>query len=107
MKRKEIKFDSPAHKRANKLWKEIIEKVGGPYNASILTGISQSRISMVTRGSLELDGSRTQVLPTLEQAIKMALLADDENITAEKLLPEHDFKYIYQYVQERIKNEIR
>ena len=41
---------------------------------------------------------RRQILPTPEQAVRMALLTEGV-IRAEHLLPNHNFDYIYKYAE--------
>jgi len=103
-----IKFKSEKDEAAHHAWCTAMRIIGGPSVASELSGIRQSTLSTITNGrkikSKVLthinEYYRAQVHPTLEQAIKISLLTDCQ-ITAEKLLPGHNFKYLYEYTQMR------
>lgn len=104
-----IKFKSEKDEAAHRAWCTAMQIIGGPSVASELSGIRQSTLSTITNGRKikskvmkNVDEYyRVQVYPTIEQALKISLLTDCQ-ITAEKLLPSHNFKYLYTYVKIKI-----
>lgn len=100
-KRKEpIHFEKKADRNAHKSFLMAIETLGGPSKASELSGIMQSQISIIKHGrkkaQLSLRNKRKQEWPTPEQAMRISTLLNMQ-ISAEELLPHHDFSYIYEY----------
>lgn len=97
-------YNTPKNEKAKKAWLKALEIIGGSRIATELSGIRQCKISLITNGSTSRrkdatakDG-RHQHYPTVEQAIKISILTKGK-IRAEKLIPHHNFKYIYKYVK--------
>lgn len=99
MKYIQLEFANRKAKKANKSWTDAIQLLGGPSEASRLSGINQGAISQIIHGSM-IKSKRFQRFPTIDQAIKISLLVD-KKITAEDMLPEYDFSYLYRYFGDR------
>lgn len=98
-----IKYQSEAHKKAHEHWLRAMEIAGGHFIISQLLNINWSKLSVITNGQLVRgEKYRKQWFPTPEQAMKISLLTACK-VTAEQLLPDYDFKYIYKYAKTRKK----
>lgn len=97
-----IKFERRADKNAHKSFLVAIEILGGPSKAAKLSGVTQSQISIIKCGrknaELSLINKRKQEWPTPDQAMRISIACGLE-VTAEELLPHHDFKHTYKYTE--------
>jgi hypothetical protein len=98
-----IKFEDEVNEKAHKAWLKAM-KIGGDHvMVSQLLNINWSRVSAITNGQpIKGEDHRKQIFPTPEQAIKVSLLTGCK-VTAEQLLPNYDFRYLYKYVKTRKK----
>jgi hypothetical protein len=87
--------------KANKAWIKAVEAAGGAVAIHEKTKIRHTTLSIIKNG-YRRNGEHHFKYPTPEQAMKISLMGGGL-VPAEDLVPEHDFKHIYEYVKMMMK----